>query len=369
MRTMTSFVFCLLIAATAWGPSIDRHSAPAPVDTGAGACVIDTTVGKKLGLQTSGHKEGTGAGKGTYAVTFAKNVTFNLQGIDLPVESSYVIDLSGQPEVIGREIAGILGYSFFERFVVEIDYEAAVLTLRDPKTFHYAGAGEAIPVVLVKNTPHVRAKIAVRTRPAEERELLVDSGSEDALDDDLLAQSPKRLEIVGGVGLGKEFRTILGRADSLQMGTFILNNPFGATGGVALIGTEVLRRFDVIFDYSHSQMILEPNTHFSGPFVVDASGLDLRWSKDGFVIHDVATNSAASDAALKTGDTIVAINGQPASAFTLQQIGKLMTEAGHTLLLGIKRGDQISRHILNLGRDSNRADRSLMCLADAERHT
>lgn len=84
-------------------------------------------------------------------------------------------------------------------YVVEIDYEAAVLTLRDPKTFHYAGGGEAIPFALVKNTPRVRAKIAVGGRPAEERLLLVDSGSEDALDDDLLAQSPQRLEVIGGV--------------------------------------------------------------------------------------------------------------------------------------------------------------------------
>jgi hypothetical protein len=74
------------------------------VDTGADACVIDTTVAKRLGLQASGYKEGSGAGKGTYAVTFAKNVTYNLPEMNLPVESSYVINLLGQPEVIGREI-------------------------------------------------------------------------------------------------------------------------------------------------------------------------------------------------------------------------------------------------------------------------
>jgi hypothetical protein len=312
------------------------------VDTGAGACVIDTTVAKRLGLQTSGHKEGSGAGKGTYAVTFAKNVTYNLSGMNLPVESSYVIDLSGQPEVIGREIAGILGYDFFVPYVVEIDYEAAVLTLRDPKTFHYAGEGETIPFTLVKNTPHIRAKVAVAEHQAQERELLVDSGSEDGLDDDLLAQSPQRLEVIGGVGLGKEFRTTLGRADSLQMGRFMLTGPFGATGGVALIGTEVLRRFNIFFDYSRSQMIVEPNAHLSDPFVMDASGLDLRWAKNGFVVHDVASNSAAGDAGLKTGDTIVEINGQVAPAFTMQQVGKLMTEAGHTLLLTIRRDDRIS---------------------------
>ena len=295
---------------------------------------------KRLGLETSGERQGTGAGKGTYTITFAKNVTYNLRGVDVPVESSCVIDLSGQPAIVGRDIAGILGYDFFARYVVEVDYDAAVLTLHDPKAFEYAGRGEAVPLVLEKHRPMVRAKIAVAGKPAAERTLLVDSGSEDAVDDDVLGQSPQRLEIVGGVGLGQEFRTTLGRADSLEIAGYVLQRPFGATGGVPLIGTEVMRRFHLVFDYAHSRIFFEPDSHLGDPFLMDASGLDLRWAKDGFDVHDVASSSAASDAAVKTGDKIVAVNGQPASAFTLEQMNKLLTESGGKLHLTIRRENE-----------------------------
>jgi hypothetical protein len=180
--------------------------------------------------------------------------------------------------------------------------------------------------------------IAVGGLPIVEREVLVDSGSQDAVDDDLLAQSRDRLEVIGGVGLGQEFRTTFGRADSLSLGLFTLAHPFGAAGGTALIGNEVLRRFHVAFDYTHARIFLSQGQHFSDPFLLDASGLDLRSGSAGtaFVIHDVAKSSAAWEAGLRSGDTLTAINGQPASAFTIEQLASLLSQDGRVVWLTVK---------------------------------
>ena len=309
------------------------------LDSGASGCVIDAALAQQLGLKVEGEKQGTGAGKGTVTVRFAKNVTYTMAGIAVPVDSSYVIDLSGQPALQGREVGGILGYDFFVRYVVDIDYAARVMTLWDPAAYNYRGAGKLIPFTMVKKTPHVRVRIGVGGQPAIERELLVDSGSGDAVDDDVLAKSARRIEVVGGVGLGQEFRTTLARADFLQIGDFRLAEPFGATGGVALIGTEVLRRFRVTFDYSRRQMALEPNVHYGEPFVLDASGLDLRWAPGftEFVVHDVARDSPATRAGIEAKDAVVAINGQPASSFTIEQVTTMLTEAGQSYRLTIRR--------------------------------
>ena len=308
------------------------------LDSGASACVVDSALATKLGLKAEGEKQGTGAGKGTVKISFLKALSYNLSGIDVPIDESYVIDLSGQPALLGRDVGGILGYSFFARYVVDVDFDARVLTIYRPEQYH--AEGESVPFRLVKHTPYIHAKVAVAGRPPVDLEVLVDSGSQDAIDVDALGESPDRLEVIGGVGLGQEFRTVLARADSVQIGPFVLSHPFGATGGVSLIGNEILRRFHVAFDYPHEKIFLSPGQHFSDPFQLDASGLDLRWDSGlaSFDIHDVGKDSAAWIAGIRPKDTLTAINGQVASAFTMEQVSQLLTEAGREIWLTVKHG-------------------------------
>lgn len=308
------------------------------LDSGASGCLIDATVAKRFGLVTHGEVRGTGAGKGTYEITFTDNVSYHLGGLRVTVPQSYVIDLSAQPTIVGRQIAGIVGYDFFERYVVAVDYDASVVTFSDPARYTYAGPGTEVSFTLVKKTPHIAVHVTVSSDSSMDREVLVDSGSEDALDDDTLAAAPQRIETIGGVGLGKEFRTTVGRAQKLGIGPYVLEEPFGSTGGVPLIGTEILRRFYVVFDYAHTRLILEPNRHFRDAFVFDASGLDLRWAPDAFLIHDVAKPSPAAEIALQAGDAIIAIDGQAATSFRLDQIVKLLTHAGRVVKLTVRRG-------------------------------
>jgi hypothetical protein len=308
------------------------------LDSGASSCVVDTALARKLGLKTEGEKQGTGAGKGTVKISFVKGVTYHLPRMDMSIDESYVIDLSGQPPLLGRYIGGILGYSFFAPYVVDVDFDARVMTIYGPKQYH--PDGESIPFRLIKHTPYIHAKIAVAGLPPMDLEVLVDSGSQDAIDADLLGQSPQRLEVVGGVGLGQEFRTVLARADSVQVGSFTVPHPFGATGGISLIGNEIWRRFHLAFDYPHARIFLSPGRHFSDPFLLDASGLDLRWAPAfvSFDVHDVGKDSPGWVAGIRPNDTIIAINGQPASAFTMEQASQLLTEAGREIWLTVKRG-------------------------------
>ena len=126
------------------------------LDSGASACVIDTTMAKRLGLATHGDRRGSGAGKGTFEITFTDNVTYDLAGLHVTMPQTYVIDLSGQPAIFGREIAGILGYDFFTRYVIAVDYDAAVLTLFSATT--------VVPFTLVKKTPHITVHVTVADR-------------------------------------------------------------------------------------------------------------------------------------------------------------------------------------------------------------
>jgi len=74
----------------------------------------------------------------------------------------------------------------------------------------------------------------------------------------------------------------------------------------------------------------------SGAFLV-AEGENLKTIK----VHRVFENSPASQAGLRGGDIITAIDGRAASELTLEQIGQLFKLKGRKYLLSIKRGEQM----------------------------
>jgi hypothetical protein len=316
------------------------------LDTGASGCIVDTATARRLGIRTEGQAQGTGAGQGTVAITFANGITYRLQGASLTVPRSYVIDFSGQPALLGRVIAGVLGYEFFMAYVVELDFERRVMTLHDPATYTPPAGMIAVPFAITRKTPYITVRTKVSGLEPVDTLVQIDSGSGDAVDVNVLAQSPQRLEAIGGVGLGQEFRMVMGRGEWAEIGPFRLAAPTGATGGVQLIGSEVLRRFHVVFDYARTRMLLRRSRFFDDPFVIDASGLDLRWSDDmkTFRIHDVAANSPAAEAGLKTNELIVTVGRRPASSLTIAEFNRMLTRDGRTITLGV-RGDGTLRQV------------------------
>ncbi len=78
------------------------------------------------------------------------------------------------------------------------------------------------------------------------------------------------------VAVGGELSARVGRVPAIRLGGFVVSNPLTQfsqnTSGIlatpdlaGIIGAQMLRRFRVIFDYPHGEMILEPNEHFGDP--------------------------------------------------------------------------------------------------------
>jgi hypothetical protein len=317
------------------------------VDSGAGGWIVDRAHATRLGLHLEQENgQGTGAGSGTYDVSYVKDVTFSLGDFNIPVPLIGVIDLSAHQSQIGREVEGLVGFDFFEKFIVEIDYESKVIRLFDPKTYHYSGVGESIPIIVDQDArnPFFMAEITVPGAAPQSRKLLIDTGSNDALDDSFVAQSTgPKIEIVGGVGLGKEFKFNVGKVSRLKLGGVSFEDINAGAGGVALVGGEILRRFTVIFDFAHSRMILEPNRHLKDAFLFDASGVTLRLvpASGDFSVHSVLQGSPASEAGLREGDRIQSIDGLSSEHFTLPQVQTMFLRVGAEHHLTVRRGNQL----------------------------
>jgi hypothetical protein len=231
------------------------------LDSGAGGCVVDLKQSQALGLPTEGHAKGTGAGAGTYDVTFARDLVFCVGRLKTSVDRTQVIDLSGVSGPEGKKLAGLLGYDFFERRITVIDYAQERLTIHDPKTFNVGGLGDSMPMVLKRRVPFVKGKLTVAGGAASERDWLVDTGSGDVFNDEALAGARQKKEVSGGRGLGKEFQVFVATADSLELGHFSFRQPRGSTGGMK-IGGGLLRNFTVTFDYPSRRLFLQPNQNY-----------------------------------------------------------------------------------------------------------
>jgi hypothetical protein len=239
------------------------------LDTGANSCVLDHKTADELRLQPVSEVQGSGAGRGP--VPFRRyrslDVKFGIAGVSFQCDHVLSVDLSNQPSVIGRRVDGILGSDFIAQFVIEVDYDRRLVWLHDQERFRYRGKGEVLALTFERRLPYVEAQIAVPGQPPSPRKLLVDSGSQDAVDDDLLLKSTGSLrKVTGGVGLGQTYEVSLGRLSVFQLGHFTFKDVPSVAPGVALIGSEILRRFRTYYDYKRQRMILEPNRHLNDPF-------------------------------------------------------------------------------------------------------
>lgn len=256
------------------------------LDTGSSYTVIDASVSKMLGLDFRGDGIAYGPGQGsTQEFAFAGHATLMFAGAELDDQTVATLPLEWFSQELGRRVDGFLGSNIFQNYVVEIDYANQLLRFHDPASYSYSGSGEHFPIEFVwDNIPSVRAEVLTPDGTAIQGVFLVDSGATTAIwlsrafsdthPEFLSAQ--ETIEVPNVVAVGGEFSARLGRVPAVRLGKFLVSMPLAqfsqntsgifATPGLAgTIGAETLRRFTVIFDYPHREMILEPNKGFSDP--------------------------------------------------------------------------------------------------------
>src|SRR5262249_30922717 len=109
-------------------------------DTGASLTVLDSAYANRIGLRTEGRQEGLGAGA-TGGASFASVSLLRVaapdsDGVELRDLKVAVLGLGPYlTPFFWREVAGVIGFDFIQRFVDEIDYDGNTLVLYEPKEF------------------------------------------------------------------------------------------------------------------------------------------------------------------------------------------------------------------------------------------
>lgn len=362
-KLLTSFPFrqfsggVILIKATL---NNSKDSLNFILDTGSGGISLDSQTVAHLQLPSQASDKTIRGIAGIRKVNFSYNNTLVLPGLRVDSLNFHINDYDILTSVYGEHIDGIIGYSFFNRYIVKINYDSSRLQVFSKGSMKYPRGGFLLKPLLV-NLLIQSARIA----DAEERmaRFYFDTGaglclllSKDFVEDSTLF-SPKRKKVATQVeGLGGKKQMELTTVKNFRLGpyrfkkvpAYIFDDEFNVTsypylGG--LIGNDLLRRFNVILNYEKRDIYITPNAHFRDLFDYSYTGLNFYLVNNEIVITDVMKGSPAEKAGFLPEDIIMAVNNNFSKNIqvyktALQSPGEkvkiLIYRSGQPLLLTLK---------------------------------
>lgn len=344
------------------------------MDTGAGITIItDPSLIDSIGVYKSRSITlgglGTGNGGDAYVTSILK--------IDIPGLSSHNVQAAllkhddlGLSNLAGVPIHGLLGYDFFSRLLVKVNFNDTTITVYRPNDQQRFKKWERIPITLEKNKPYLQAKVHLPDGSIANSKLIVDLGAGHPLSLEN-ASYVSRFQHAGaqsslGNGFSGPIDGFVGRINQIDLGRYDIKNlissfPQADTANSAQtanrdgnLGIGLLERFTVVFDYAGGAIYLKPGKRFNEPFEQDMSGLEYVAAGNDFkhiVISRVEPGSAGAAIGLQRNDEIVSINSTPVTDMSIEAIDDIFrSQNNRNVLLGVYKGKKYGKVVLKLKR-------------------
>jgi hypothetical protein len=328
---------------------------------------------------------GLGAGEPIKALNSIGN-SFKLKKIRNNDQQLFVVldkDINFSP-TLGIPVHGIIGFDLFRDFVVDVNYSNKSIKFIDPKYYKPKSSGniETLPLSIIDRKAYLDGEVSFDDQENVPVKLLVDTGSSDAvwLFQDLdkgINVPPKHYIDFLGKGLNGNIFGKRTKVRSVKLGKFLLKNAKAAFPDMfsfssikdhgdrnGTLGGEILRRFNIVFNYPDNKIHLRKNSNFGEPFRFNMSGVELQHNgvryiaeritdSRGVVKNDersfgdvqilmenrtrlslvpeiivsgIRAGSPADEAGLKEGDIILAINGKRIHKYKLQEVLNMINE-------------------------------------------
>lgn len=308
-------------------------------DTG-GLNLVTPKIAKKIGLKVDGKLPMGGVGKGVMQTGISHVKTIRIGDAEVRNQQILILPLDQLSPAEGRAMPAMIGFGTFRRFITTIDYAAGKMTLTDPKHFDPKNAGTPIPFVINGRIPQIKGQIEGHPALFD-----IDTGSRSEVSitspsnaKNHFTETHKGVKAVTGWGVGGPNTGYALRLSSLHLGPVAVENvvgdvnldkkgAFASAGYDGNVGSGLLKRFIVTFDYYHNVLYLKKQplkVADTGTF--DRSGLWINQVKSGFKVFNVAEGSAAAAAGLKVGDVITGVYGNPAKSMSLSDLRMMLRD-------------------------------------------
>jgi hypothetical protein len=353
---------------------------------------------------------GLGSGESVRALKSENNIFKIGDAIKLNQDLFAVYDtnLNFAPR-LGVPVHGIIGYDLFKDLIVEINYSGKYIKLTNPEAYHYKACKkcETLNLEFYNSKPYINAEVKIDKKLIPVK-LLIDSGGSDSLwlfeDDSLgIKSNNKFFNDFLGHGLSGSVFGKRSKIDLFSIKKFELVNSNVAYPDSSSIfharkfedrngslAGNILKRFNVIFDYQKAKLVIKKNIHFKEEFSYNKSGIELaqegvRLVKDiknrvlsnepeeqsvntglssnkivintqyqlslkpAYAIIELRENSPAFNAGLLIGDVVLSINSKASYNFNLQELTqRFYEEAGKKVRLRVDRNGKILNFSFNL---------------------
>lgn len=336
---------------------------------------------------------GLGTGEPIEALRSKNNILTLKNFIDNDHEIYIILDqevnFSSQ---LGIPVHGIIGYHFFKNHIVELNYKTKrVIVYQNLSDFSRKKLTKftEIPISIDLEKPYLTVQSNLNNKKIDTK-LLIDSGNSDAVwlfENDEIKTPQLFFDDFLGRGFSGDIYGKRSRIESIQIGEIKINYPTTSfpkkesLEGIGLvkgrngsIGSGILKRFHVLFDYRNQKMYIKKNTSFDDPFNYNMSGLEIQHNgleyvsekvelatsiknngieistdlptrfkyqfvlKPVYIVSNVRENSPASLAGLLKEDVITKIDNNNAYRYSLNEITTLLqSEEGKWISIEYKR--------------------------------
>ena len=347
------------------------------LDTGCGVMIItEPKLLDSLDLKNKKHITVIGLGEGEdLDAWLLPAINLKIKGLESNKISGAILskDVFNLSSYAGMPIHGLIGYDFFNSFPVKINFADSTLTAYSPKKLPSYKKATKIPLQVEDKKPYLQANINFDTKGSAAAKLLVDLGAGHPLSMENgwnnCSEKPDKFIPTAnlGVGLSGPINGFISRVQTMAIGSYQFNQVITAfpdsssalnkminTKRDGSIGTDLLKRFIIWFDYPQGYMYLKPNYKFNLPFEHDMSGLEYYAVGNNYrriIICRVEPGSAADLLGIEKDDEILAINFKEVGRMTLQEIDEIFrSKNDRTLLLEVMRKQSIAKVLLTLKR-------------------
>lgn len=293
------------------------------LDTGSGGISLDSSTCNEFNIPLTATDTTIAGIGGLRKVAFVFDEILHLPGLEVKHLNFHVNNYEVLTSVYGEKVDGIIGYSFFSRYIVSINFDSNYVEVYSPGKINYPKRGTTLHPAF---TSLPIQWVNIRDRVKMGYNFYFDTGaglcllmSDRFADDSSVLLSKRKPVITQAQGMGGKLQMRLTVMKEVKVGPYrfrhvpvylyddiynVTSYPF--TGG--LIGNDLLRRFNMIFNYPKREIHLTPNSHFREVFDYAYTGLGIYFTDGKIMVEDVIEGSPAAKAKFMAGDELFAVN-------------------------------------------------------------